>query len=319
MTAEMLFDKYIAVDWSARSVPSAAKLSHDAIWVGEKDKNGLQKESYFRTRFECIEYLLSLLSSAIANNERIIIGYDLDFGFPAGFIDALDLRGKFPKWRLLWNKLSELIIDNPDNSNNRFEVAAYLNSLVSDSSNYGPLWGCPVNTNLEHLSPKSPEYPYHTRTGHILRKFRWAEMRESKAQPVWKLIGSASVGGQTLVGIPAIHKLRFHPFLEKYSQIWPFETGFMAPTTSDQPLILHIEIWPGIFSGTLDSSIIKDQAQVRATVNWLHKNDMENGLLSSLGTPEGLSHKEQIDCITEEGWIIGMGTMKNKQRLSLGL
>jgi hypothetical protein len=308
-----LFDVYIAVDWSAKSVPSSVRPSKDALWVGEKYCGGKQKETYWRTRFECLEYIKSLLSLSIKSNQRVLVGYDLDFGFPAGFVSSLGLNTTDKPWKSIWHKLNELIVDNPDNSNNRFEVASYLNSLCmnSDAEINGPLWGHPVNRSYSNLSPKSPSYPYRVKDGVELRKFRWTEMRESRAQPVWKLIGSASVGGQTLVGIPAIYKLRFDPLLEKYSQIWPFETGF-NPTFSSKghPMVTHIEIWPGILNQRLDQNIaIRDQAQVRATVDWMSECDNTGEMVDLLGVPRDLSKDQQIDCLEEEGWVLGMGTI----------
>ena len=84
-----LFDAYIAVDWSARSSPSPVKPSKDAIWIGEKDSiNKTQRESYWRTRSEAIHYLTERLTKHAQLNRRVLIGYDFNLGFPAGFVDA---------------------------------------------------------------------------------------------------------------------------------------------------------------------------------------------------------------------------------------
>ena len=90
-------------------------------------------------------------------------------------------------------------------------------------------------------------------------------------QPVWKLLGSGSVGGQTLLGIPALCRLRADPALAAVSRVWPFETGFTTtPAPPDGPCIVHAEIWPGLGPDPLDPALtIRDQAQVRAVVRWL--------------------------------------------------
>jgi len=310
-----LFDIYIAVDWSARNTPSPNKPSKDSIWVGEKhSKHNTQKETYFRTRSECIKYLETLLQNAIYHKKRVLVGYDFDFGFPAGFATSLSLQGNYPPWKLLWDYLTHIVHDNEQNNNNRFEVAAHLNSLcINDSyKEVGPLWGCPTNQSFQPLHPKSPLYPFKTKSGHVLRKSRWTELRESKTQPVWKLIGTASVGGQTLIGIPMLNKLRNTFELEPYSKIWPFETGF-NPESRDvgTPFILHVEIWPGILSTRLDSLIeIRDQAQVRATVGWIAECDRNGTLSELLGLPQDLEIEQQKDCIDEEGWVLGSGYSK---------
>ena len=319
---DRLFDTYIAVDWSARTVPSPKKPTRDAIWVGIKDlKEKIQTESYFRTRYSCINYLRELLIKNVKEKNRTLIGYDLDFGFPSGYVDALDISGNLPKWLKMWNLLVDLIRDNDENSNNRFEVAAYLNSkcIIESSSQVGPLWGCPRgNTSYETLNPKSPKFPFITKNGQILRKKRWTEQRESRAQPVWKLIGSASVGGQTLVGIPAVFKLRFDSNLKLHSKVWPFETKFLSHFTSPTlPLILHVEIWPGILASKLDKNIkIKDRAQVRATVDWIADCDKTGELQNLLSTPSGLTSEEVQNCIEEEGWVLGSGLSKEIESLN---
>ena len=308
----MLFDYYIAVDWSARSKPSSKKPASDALWVGERALNSYgQKETYFRTRFECVEYLLEVLRNNIRAGFRTLIGYDLDFGFPAGFATALDLSGDDPPWRKIWTLLVERIEDDSTNLNNRFEVASTLNALCmgDEQMAFGPLWGCPVDREYSHLRPKKPGYPFLTKNGILLRDKRWTEHRESQAQPVWKLIGSASVGGQTLLGIPAISKLRYHRDLRDFSQIWPFETGFIVPSNPYQaPSVLHVEIWPGLISSELDSKIeIKDRAQVRATVNWLLRHDQGNTLRDLFNPPNWLSNEQIEDSVNEEGWVLGSG------------
>lgn len=308
-----LFDTYIAVDWSARNVPTTKKPSADALWVAIKQSNSESSEHYFRTRYECIQFLLHQLELNVKEGRRVIIGYDLDFGFPYGFVNALVLTGQGKKWEMLWQKLSEMIIDNQDNSNNRFEVAAKLNSMINSKDKQGPLWGCPVNLKLDYLKPKSPKFPFRVGQDNYLEKFRWTEKREARAQPSWKLIGSASVGGQTLVGIPAVYKLRNHTTLKSVSKIWPFETGFIK-NDSKLPQILHIEIWPGILSRRLNPKYtIKDQAQVNAVANWLFENDLSGNLLKLLAVPKDLSSKAQRQCIEEEGWIIGMGSSSNSK------
>lgn len=308
----MLFDYYIAVDWSARSKPSSRKPASDALWVGERSlEPGSQKETYFRTRFECVEYLLEVLRNNIIVGFRTFIGYDLDFGFPAGFASAHCLLDGDLPWQRNWTLLVEKIVDDTTNMNNRFEVASTLNALCMDyrQNEIGPLWGCLVGREYSHLQTKKPKFPFEARNGVLLRDKRWTEHRESKAQPVWKLIGSASVGGQTLLGIPAISKLRYHPNLRDFSQIWPFETGFTVPESSSKvPSILHVEIWPGLLNSTLDTSIaIRDKAQVRATVNWLLSHDQRDTLRGLFTPPSWLSREQIRDCVSEEGWVLGSG------------
>lgn len=143
----------------------------------------------------------------------------------------------------------------------------------------------------------------------MLEQFRLTERWGTGGQPAWKLHGSGSVGGQTLVGIPAVCRLRDDPALTAFSQVWPFETGFTpTPLANRRPAIVHAEIYPALLSHRLDPTLmIRDQAQVRAMVRWLADLDT-NGLLGSLfAAPEGLSTRAMNTCLEEEGWMLGAG------------
>jgi hypothetical protein len=308
-----MFNTYIAVDWSAKNGPTSLKPSADAIWVGVKETaSGRQFEKYFRTRFECYTYIISYLQKAATDGSNIIIGYDFDFGFPRGLAKSMGYDGDQP-WRFIWDFVSNEIEDTESNVNNRFEVASKINSIVTQGNGFGPLWGCPRNMKLDYLAPTSPEYPFLSANACQLRKKRWCEHREIKAQPVWKLIGTASVGGQSLVGIPILNKLRNHPTLEHMSAIWPFETGFgLDETVRSSPFILHIEIWPGILTRFLDATVgIRDQAQVRRTVNWLHEWDSAGKISQLMSPPQWLDSEKIDDAVKEEGWVVGSGLEGN--------
>src|SRR5207249_2630241 len=103
-----LFDVYIAVDWSARSVPSPIKPTKDAIWVGEKAALDVEDstncgESYWSTRFACRSYLRERLLHHAHVKRRVFIGFDFGYGYPAGLAKALRLDGSLPAWRKIWN------------------------------------------------------------------------------------------------------------------------------------------------------------------------------------------------------------------------
>ncbi|WKZ30667.1 MAG: hypothetical protein QY318_02360 [Candidatus Dojkabacteria bacterium] len=298
-----LFDQYIAVDWSARSVPSPKRPTGDAIWIGVKSFDEPTEEQYFQTRYEAEEWIGSRLVSAAEEGIRTLIGYDFDFGFPAGFANAVGANN----WLGVWELLNGLVEDNQDNSNNRFNVADYLNSICTVAEEAtGPFWAIPRGTSYKYLSAKKDlTYPFITSSGVELSEKRLTELREPKSQPVWKLIGSASVGGQTILGIPMLHRLIFNEKLRVVSTIWPLETGFNAP--SSDKLICHIEIWPGIFAGRFVGEAIRDQAQVRAIIEWFDELDQSGGLVKLLSRLDRLSDDEVAICVGEEGWIIGMG------------
>ena len=323
-----LFDVYIAVDWSARSVPSPRKQTRDAIWVAEalaEDSTGDAppiSDSYWQTRLACRLYLHDRLLQHISQGRRVFLGFDFAYGYPSGFAKALHLykdqrdQEDLPAWRKVWNELSRLIQDDENNHNNRFEVAAALNERCGGSPD-GPFWGCPADCQSPTLSRKSPAqgYPYVTTRKIALERLRWTDKSVRGVQPVWKLLGSGCVGGQTLVGIPTVCKLRDDPLLAPVSRVWPFETGFTPATIPrTEPFILHAEIWPSIAPNLYDHrSTIPDQGQVRAVVCWLRELDILHRLHELFAQPKELSDEMVKACIEEEGWITGAGWRETGQ------
>lgn len=317
-----LFDVYIAVDWSARSIPSPRKPARDAIWVAEAlAADGTEdtlptRDSYWQTRLACRLYLRDRLLHYISQERRIFLGFDFAYGYPSGFAQALNLygdqrdQGDLPSWRKVWNELSRLIQDDEDNHNNRFEVAAALNARCNGSAD-GPFWGCPADCKLPTLKMKSPTqgYPYRVSSNLALERLRWTDKSVHGIQPVWKLLGSGCVGGQTLMGIPTVCKLRDDPLLAPISLVWPFETGFTSSAFPQSgPSILHAEIWPSIAPNLRDHvSAIPDQGQVRAVVSWLRELDTSGRLCELFTQPEELSSETVKACVEEEGWITGAG------------
>ncbi len=308
-----LFDVYLAVDWSARSLPSPAVPTRDALWVGEKLAAGIADsevpgETYWRTRQACLAYVRARLLHHVQARRRVFLGFDFPYGYPGGYATALGLGGDAPPWRRIWDELRRLVLDDSTNGNNRFAVAAILNARCGDPTP-GPLWGCPVSVHLPTLAPTSPAYPYPIQAGLVLERLRWVDRHVRAVQPVWKLYGNGSVGSQSLVGIPAVCRLRDDPALSAMSRVWPFETGFTStPTPHQGPSIVHAEIWPGIVRSSLDPTIaIRDQAQVQAVVRWLADLDAVGQLGMLFAAPADLPPEVLAICVEEEGWILGGG------------
>ena len=309
-----LFDIYLAIDWSARSQPSPARPSRDAIWVEELaaagiDGRPLEAEPYHRTRRQCLAHLQERLQYHTAQGRRVLVGFDFACGYPAGFARSLGLSGAAPPWRGLWDLLSGLVQDDDDNHNNRFEVAAQLNARCGRPAP-GPFWGCPAARQLPFLTAKMhPErFPYPVGDGQQLANLRWTDLRIRGVQPVWKLLGVGSVGSQSLVGIPVVHALRFDPALAAFSRVWPFETGFTPePAPAGGPFILYAEIWPGAAPGPLDPLLsVRDQAQVHLVTRWLNQLDEQGQLGGLFDAPPDLPDDGRRAAVEEEGWILGV-------------
>jgi len=114
------------------------------------------------------------------------------------------------------------------------------------------------------------------------------------------------------MGIPYIHRLRYHPRLHNLSKVWPYETGFVAaPVPAMRPFMLHVEIWPGVVNNAVaalmnaNRHLIRDQAQVQAMCQWASNLDTRNELATHFTAPQLLTDEQIRICIEHEGWILG--------------
>lgn len=296
---EPLFDVYVVVDWSANSTP---KQGADSIWTHVTERGApAQDPINHPTRADAREYLVGLLT--VHPHQRILVGFDMPYGYPTGFAEAAGLPGT-PAWAATWQHLVVHIDDRADNANNRFAVASELNAAISDGP--GPFWG---TTSDSHVTPnlsrtKAPGFPHEGLAEHRLAEqaLRDAGMRPAS---VWQLSGAGSVGSQTLMGVPVVHALRHHPSLKSRSAIWPFETGLTAdPVRGRRNMIVHAEIWPS-WIGRPDPARhpVKDAGQVCGLSEHLAALD-ERGELGPLFAPV-LDDDTARAVVEEEGWIVG--------------
>jgi precorrin-8X/cobalt-precorrin-8 methylmutase len=275
----MLFDRYIAVDWSAANTP---RLGKDSIWIAETGREAVN----IATRAAAMDVITDRLRDARAVGQRVLIGFDFVFGYPRGAAAAI---AGAPRWDALWSHIGDRIEDRDDNTSNRFEVAAEINRVLGDHH----YWGHPHQHHYEHLGPKKPGHGYAT-----IPERRIAEAYCKGPQPVWKLTGVGSVGSQSLLGIARLQQLRAQ-FAD--AAIWPFETDFdraLAPITV-------VEMYPSLFqiTGTI---LPKDREQVETCVVRFAGLDREGRLGLLLSAPPAVAAQREV-LITEEGWIAGVG------------
>jgi precorrin-8X/cobalt-precorrin-8 methylmutase len=279
-----LFDRYIAVDWSAANERRAGK---DSIWIAERGPEGCRSSLNPPTRAEATALLIERIGVARAAGERVMVGFDFVFGYPRGAARAI--AGK-PGWRAMWDAIVAEIVDDAENHSNRFEVAARFNRVLELEH----FWGHPPHHRYADLQPTRPLHDYL----HIA-EHRLAEAYARRPQPVWKLSGAGSVGSQSLVGIPRLRQLQSE-FPE--AKIWPFETAF----ESDLGPLALVEIYPSMFplSGKLEP---KDREQVEVSVTRFAGLDAAGLLAEFLSAPGTLLDNQKRDVLEEEGWIAGVG------------
>ncbi len=221
-----LFERYVAIDWSANNAP---KTGSDSIWscVGSCAPGDVLATNH-ATRRSAESWLVDTLVAAVAAGDRVLVGMDFPYGYPAGFAAALGLDGD--PWRATWRYLTRLVIDDSRNRSNRFEVASDINLRLGDLA---PFWGRPQHQQIPHL-PSRKEVNYKD-AHHIGGVAEWRHVeqllrqRGAQPQPAWKLAYTGSVGSQTLLGIPVLERLRDHVALQAVSKVWPFEALLTFP------------------------------------------------------------------------------------------
>lgn len=297
-----LFDSYVMVDWSAASKPSTGA---DSIWIGALTPDARMKLTFKAanppTRAKALGELEDLLGRCLKRGDRVFLGVDFPMGFPAGTSAALKLKGE--PWRAVRDFLLKEMKDKPDNSNNRFALAARMNRLISNGP--FPFWGCSKKDELTTLSVKKTR----EHGPGDLPEFRQAELaaiaKKARPQPVWKIAYAGAIGGQTLTGVPAIERLR-----EKLPalKIWPFELPLakLEPGLLEDVRILVAEVNPALNSSRPDAGEIRDEAQVRAIAEGVAELDASGKLASLFAGSLGLSDAQKAKAASEEGWILGI-------------
>ncbi len=293
-----LFDAYITVDWSAASKPTTGT---DSIWIGILKKNvrfQLAFEAHNpATRAEALALLEKSIADLQRRNDRILLGFDFPLGFPEGTAAALKLKGD--AWSAMIDFVAAEMRDKPDNTNNRFQVGAKMNRLMTNSA--FPFWGAPAKDAQTMLAVKRPR----DHGADDLPEFRRAEQAIKGPSSIWKLYYQGSVGGQALTGLPVLKKLKTK--LGDAMKLWPFETGWKTLTLADVEgvSVVAAEIYPSLYATKATAFEVKDAVQVRAAAEHFAALD-EKGRLGGVFGPKKDQETHAEIVTQEEGWILGV-------------
>jgi precorrin-8X/cobalt-precorrin-8 methylmutase len=279
-----LFDSYLVVDWSAAG---RRRQGLDSIWLALARPVEACQLWNPPTRHEAEGLLAELLEGERTAGRRVLAGFDFPFGYPRGAARLLTGRNG---WSALWEALGREVVEGADNANNRFDAAARLNAGVAGG---GPFWGNGLARDIEGLPRRCP-----TGWGASLpARRRLIERNVRGAQETWKLTGVGSVGGQALVGIAALDRLRRRDALAGSIAVWPFEPIFGRA-------IVFAEIYPSLWPPDPRESV-KDAGQVRAVAEHFRALDAAGRMAALLSVPEELEADDRDAVLAEEAWMLG--------------
>lgn len=311
------------VDWSAASAP---RTGRDSVWVAHGAASGPEAVATVNppTRAASFDVVAEVLERAVDAGRSVLVGVDFSLGYPAGFASCTAAVRRtdddVPPWLATWNLLAALVVDRPDNTNNRFESADRINRR----SGTALFWGRPTGHRHDHLRWLPPRRvtppglrPNPCRALRVTERAAGGGIRSN-----FQLFGGVTVGGQVLTGLPWVRRLvaRFGESLA----VWPFETGFVHDPLATGCRIILVEAWPTLF-GPVSSSVatVRDEAQVRLVVDVWRRADADGwsgwfdppgaaaattaaepptGPTVSTGTRSGPG-----PVLSEEGWILGVG------------
>ncbi|MEL7033237.1 MAG: hypothetical protein AAGL97_12470 [Pseudomonadota bacterium] len=299
-----LFDAYIIVDWSAAAKPTTGANS---IWIGTRARDARFKFQFSsvnpKTRLAARHLLKDLIEKLIARGDKVLVGFDFAFGYPAGTAKAAKLitPGK-PPWRAMYDHLSDKVKERDDNTNARFAIAAGLNYTISQGPH--PFWGTPKRSKSTTLAMKKGNFAAAGSLPEHRKAETWIKS-QFKAHPksVWQLLGAGAVGSQAMLGIPTVDFLRQEI---QGARIWPFETGFKTLDPDDLAGVSCVlaEVYPSTVKVTPKAGETLDESQVRTLSEHLESLDSAGRLADAFGPPDMLSEREIAEITCEEGWIL---------------
>ena len=283
------------VDWSASAKPTTGP---DSIWVGVLKRNVRFQMAFEAhnpsTRAEAEKLLNTVLDDLQRKRERTLVGFDFPLSFPRGTAAALKLQGA--PWRAMLDFVSKEVKDLPTNVNNRFQVGAKMNRLMTGEA--FPFWGAPARDEQTMLSAKRVR----EHGPDDLPEFRLAEAAIKGPSSIWKLYYQGSVGGQALTGLPVIKRLRE----ARKVKLWPFETGWqkLAPADLADTDAVFAEIYPSMFATKPNADEVKDETQMHDTCERFNTLDEKGQLAALFGPAKDDARRETVE--HEEGWILGV-------------
>lgn len=200
----MLPARVVAVDWSGARTGVERK-----IWLAECVHGEFIRLRNGWTRDTVTDELVRLVDSAVAAGERLVVGLDFSFGFPAWYAHGNGWRSGREVWRAFPGSRADAILEGGE----------------------PPFWGRGANRRRPALLQANGETPALRATERALRD----------AQPglrpfsVFQLVGAGSVGVGSLRGMATLHALA-----QAGACVWPFDDDAGGAGA------VVVELWPRV-------------------------------------------------------------------------
>lgn len=271
----MTFDKVIMVDWSGGNDRGPRPVK-DAIWACIGTAGVVDEPVYLRNRQLAEDWLIQTLTSLKDAGHRVLVSFDLCFAYPTGF--ATQLVGS-EDTLALWDWFEARVQDSPK-TNNRFDLAGEINAMFPGT---GPFWFNGLARNIAHLPRKGLDRT----TDHGLAEKRAADIAIPGSFSPWQLAGAGAVGGQVIMGLPVLARLRRR--FGKALSVWPFQ----EPEAQIVLAETYFSLLPDLVAA--DPEPIRDAAQVSVYAR----------AFSALPAVD-MARLMAVDA-TAEGWVLGAG------------
>jgi hypothetical protein len=281
------FARVVAVDFSAASVPTRGVNS---IWVAVAELTGTIRSRNCATRAE----LATCLTRVVARPGRSLVAFDIALGWPAGMAASLGLVGR--PHDAVQDLLDEMVVDEPSNANNRFDVAATLNARSGSAL----FWGHPPGRTYALLGATTAVPRELAPRPFDARRTLERHVGGSIKSPM-QLSGAGALGGQSLLGQVFVRRWARHV---GGVSVWPFD-----PPTGR---VVVGEYYFSLCDWRAERGLITDDRQARAAARYLRAELAAGRHPARASLLAGLSSPERQQARDEEGWLLAYDATRGR-------
>jgi hypothetical protein len=288
MNSPPFFRRYIFADYSG-AVNRNAQRRAIRVAIAEQDKPPVVLPRGF-TREDLIDELLGQLEAATQAGARVCFGQDHQYGIPIGLAREIGFAGC--TWREALKSLCDGTYGGPALAHASTFGANFNNWLLQREGGRPFFYSA-----TKHEKYGVPRTNPRNRDNSV---YRLTERCGGAPKALNRVGDNGSVGGQTLVGLIAIHELLDRAAKAKIPvRCWPFD-GLDITSSAYHDSHVLVEPYPSAVRGHgVPQNDIED---ARASAMWVQTKDCGGCLAHALDL-SGLS-KDHKQIVSFEGWIV---------------